>query len=272
MKKDYMPVSSDDLAIPEISLVEDFWTANWQHRLGEIEARVTSVLHREEYRLMEPYLQKMLSGGRILDAGSGLGEWTIFLSQQGYNVYGVDISRQTINQLVDHFPQYHFICADIRRLDFPNGFFDACFSWGVFEHFEEGLGTCLTEARRVLKPGGYLFASIPFHNWRHIFRDSRPLHLWDGAYNPQCGYAKPMRFYQWRLTIPEFQRELAIHGFQILQMQPIHAQEGLKRMMSLDIRLSPGSRRYQVVESLLRKLIPARWICHMIMAVAQKST
>ncbi len=273
MRKDYMPIRAEQTGLDEMGLVEQRWTAIWQ-QTEEAPARLAArVKEREEYHLMAPYLTQILAaGGRILDGGCGLGEWTIFLSQQGYDVYGVDISRQTIDQLTARFPQHHFAYADIRYLDFPDGFFDAYFSWGVFEHFEEGLNKCITEAWRVLRLEGYLFVSVPFQNWRHILRDARPVHLWDDKahYDPKRGYTLSMRFYQWRLTAPELERELAMRGFRVLRVRPIHLQEGLHRALSLDLHLTPGSRTYAVAERLLRRIMPADWLCHMLIAVAEK--
>ena len=271
MKKDYIPLAVEQTDLSEIDLVEEQWTAIWGG------ARLASradpgIARREEYRLMAPYLAQMRAAGgnRLLDAGCGLGEWTVFLSSQGYDVYGVDISRQTIDRLCARFAQCHFTCADVRRLDSADGFFDACFSWGVFEHFEEGLGPCIEEAWRALRPGGYLFVSVPFHNWRHILRDARPLRRWDEAYDPERGFGAPRRFYQWRLTIPELERELAMRRFRVLQIQPIHVIEGLRRAVSLDLHIDPSGRAYAMAERLLRRVAPRRVFCHMLVAAAQK--
>ena len=270
MRKDYIPVTSDNSGLPDVVLVERHWTAIWQQNQADPAVLATRIAQREEYRLMSPYLKQLKPDDRILDAGCGLGEWTIFLSDQGYDVYGVDISRQTISWLNHQFPQYNFLSADIRHLSFPDRFFDAYFSWGVFEHFEEGLGGCINEAWRVLKLGGYLFISVPFHNWRHILRDARPLSRWGIGYDSQKGYSSPMRFYQWRLTIPELEQELAMRGFRVLKIRPISVQEGLRRALHHDFHLKHGSFANRAVGRLLHRISPRRWFGHMLMAIAQK--
>ena len=270
MRKDYMPVTSDNSGLPDVVLVERHWTAIWQQNWADPTALATRIAQREEYRLMSPYLKQLKPDDRILDAGCGLGEWTIFLSDQGYDVYGVDISRQTISWLNHQFPQYNFLSADIRHLSFPDRFFDAYFSWGVFEHFEEGLGGCINEAWRALEPGGYLFISVPFHNWRHILRDARPLSRWDIGYDRERSFSTPMRFYQWRLTMPELEQELAMRGFRVLKIRPISVQEGLRRALHHDLHLKHGSFANRAVGRLLHRISPRRWFGHMLMAIAQK--
>jgi SAM-dependent methyltransferase len=272
MRKDYMPIAPGQTGLDELTRVEQHWTGIWQQQHHDPAALVRAVMRREEYRIMQPYLAQMRAEGgeRILDAGCGLGEWTMLLTDQGYDVYGVDVSRATIAWLASHFAGYRFLCGDIRHLGFPNSFFDACFSWGVFEHFEVGLEPCISEAWRVLRPGGYLFISVPFQNWRHTLRDMRPLHRWQEPYAPQQGYTTPMRFYQWRLTIPELERELAMRGFRVLQVQPVAQQHGLKRTLQHDFGMVPGRPLYRLLHAPLAHLVPAPWVSHMLMAVAQK--
>ena len=99
------------------------------------------------------------------------------------------------------------------RAGFDAGSFDACFSSGAFEHSENGIGDCRDEARRILKPGGWLFVSVPFQNWRRILRDAGQLENWDEGFAAAAGNRQPHRFYQCRFTRPELRRELELHGF-----------------------------------------------------------
>ena len=149
MRKDYAPISSNGTVEEEIHFVERFWTERWEahSRLP----RVEGVAQREEYKMMLPFLSSLPTGSRILDAGCGMGEWTVFLTNQGFEVVGLDVSERTISRLRGLLPTYHFVHGDIRRMDFATGSFDACFSWGVFEHFENGLGDCINEVHRILK-------------------------------------------------------------------------------------------------------------------------
>lgn len=272
MKKEYIPIKSDHKEFTEIERIEHYWTRTWEDTLESVEGEnFVDLKKREEYRLMAPYLNELSGGKRILDAGCGMGEWIIFLSPLGYDVYGVDISLQTISWLKKKFPQYRFLHGDIRRLDFPDNYFDACFSWGVFEHFEEGMGLCINEAWRVLRPQGHLFISVPFQNWRHIFRDARSLNRGDEFYNPEFGYSDPMRFYQWRFTIPELERELIMGGFRVIKIHPIAKREGMNRALKHDFHLLSGSLLFRIAGKVLSGVLPQNWISHMLIAIAQKN-
>jgi SAM-dependent methyltransferase len=271
MRKDYRFVPWDRAAAGELELIEEQWTATWQQATRDTAMLAAEVTLREEYRLMQPYLARCTAHPvRVLDAGCGLGHWTLYFTSLGYEAYGVDLSRETITQLQERFPTCRFLTGDIRSLGFPSDYFDIYFSWGVFEHFEEGMERCIVEARRVLKPRGYLFVSVPFQNWRHILRDARPFCSWDDAREMRVHGTRAPRFYQWRLTAPELERELALRGLDVLRVRPIHKAEGVRRFLQRDLRLRPGTPAYALARRLATRFVPATWLAHMVLAVAQK--
>ncbi len=210
------------------------------------------------------------AGARLLDGGCGLGEWTAYYAGRGFETHGLDISRATVEQLKRQFPERTFTVGDIRSTGLPDASFDGYFSWGTFEHFEEGLSVCFREAARILKPGGWLFVSVPYDNPRHRRRDQGPLWLADAEFDPRLGYASPMRFYQWRLTRAEFQREFELHGFRVDRMQPIARDTGVHRALKDDWGVAPGSPAYRIAFPLLRRVVPAGYVGHMLIGVGQK--
>jgi SAM-dependent methyltransferase len=268
LRKDYLPDDGSGRDSDEAAFVERYWTAQWHNRQTPA---ASSVERSEEYRLMQPHLARMAPGSRILDGGCGLGQWTKFLSDRGFNVVGVDISHETIGRLQTLFPTLTFVREDLRATSFAAGSFDAYFSWGTFEHFEAGLGACIAEAARVLRSGGLLFASVPFQNWRLILRDARALERWDEHFDPARGYATALRFYQWRLTRPEFRRELEGHGFKVHAVRPIGKLTGAGRMLQWDLPIfAKGTRGYTIARRGLATVLPAAFISHMIFAVAER--
>ena len=268
MKKDYIPVSADQACSDESTFIEDFWTQRWDgvRHLPEPEA----VSRTEVYGIMQLFVRSLPAGSRILDGGCGMGAWTVFLANQGFDVVGLDISQRTIARLNELLPSYQFLVGDIRETEFADASFDAYFSWGTFEHFEDGLGKCFGEARRILKRGGYLFLSVPFQNRRHLRRDKRELRLWDENYDKQRGYASEMRFYQWRLTKSEFQREFEINGFKALRVEAINKWQGLHRAVTHDLHIDPGSRFHRILQVFLYPLVPKDYVAHMIMGIGQR--
>jgi len=267
MKKDYVVETDASQSLQETEFVEEFWTKRWEERSAL--PLPLNVSECEEFKLMKPFLAQLPPQSRILDAGCGMGEWTVYLTDQNFQVYGLDISKNTIERLQKVLPSYTFVCGDIRQTDFTADYFDACFAWGVYEHFEKGLGECLLESRRILKPGGWLFISVPFQNWRHILRDAMPLQKSDNLYSRQNGYSVPQRFYQWRLTMPELERELAIHGFSVKLVKPIHKIEGVNRFLEWDL---PFLKNSNIGKKILYKIIPASWVGHMVFIAGQKKS
>ena len=265
MRKDYHFHAPDANPLAEIDRVEQHWTTVWEQTGGVTPQAYDWVKDAEYYRLMQPYLRQIAAGGRVLDAGCGRGEWVLYLDSLGYETHGVDISQVTIDALNDRFPQAHFMRADIRDLPYADDYFDLVFSWGVFEHFEDGLGACINEARRVLRPGGWLVITVPYHNLRHHWRDRRPFAQWMS----EQGTGIP-HFDQWRLTLPELERELALRGFAVHETRPAAFEHGLSRALRHDLHLDPSTRTFRRAQRILKRMIPARWVSHMAFAAGQK--
>lgn len=270
MRKDYTPVSRDDTGQDEIRFVSDFWSTRWEGRRLSKEL-IDSVIRREEYRIMSIYLNKIGSGAKVLDGGCGLGEWTVFLSSQKFEVYGLDISSSTIARLKEHFPNEKFMVEDIRKTSFPDGYFDAYFSWGAFEHFEDGLARCIEEAHRVIRLDGFLFVTVPFHNTRHWNADNLAYRRSSsGSQDISWSANMPMRFYQWRLTRFELKRELEMHGFKAINITPIHKDEGLSRFAHHTFGTKPGTRIHFLTQTLLGLFVTRNYAAHMLMAIGRR--
>lgn len=269
MRKDYVAVTDDALAADETAFVEQFWTNNWKEH-PQAHA-VSSLTAREEFRVMQPFVDRLPKGSRILDCGCGLGEWTVFFGQRGLDAVGLDLSAEAVRQLQSTFPQLQFVQGDIRRTGFPDASFAACFAWGTFEHFENGLGECLSEVHRLLPPGGLLFMSVPFQNWRHTLGDARQLERWDHGFDPTRGYRAPHRFYQWRFTRPELRRELELRGFKSHVIVPIGKDAGVGRWLQWDFPVArKGTRAFRIARGVFSRVLPASYISHMLIAVAER--
>ncbi len=102
---------------------------------------------------------------RILDAGCGVGRYTIPLAMREYEVMGVDISRFAITELdtarLRRNMQIGLAAADVCHLPFRDNTFDAVVAFGVLQHLlEEERSAVLSEFARVLVPGGTLVIEV----------------------------------------------------------------------------------------------------------------
>ncbi len=105
------------------------------------------------------------SPARILDAGCGVGRYTIPLAMREYEVTGVDISRFAITELdnvrLRRNMQMGLAAADVCHLPFRDNTFDAVVAFGILQHLlEEERSAVLSEFARVLVPGGTLVIEV----------------------------------------------------------------------------------------------------------------
>ena len=133
MRRDYIVVKREFSEIPESEFVDRYWTSRRLDGTKEqFDYECEGVADEEGYLNMRPYLDRLPHGPRLLDAGCGLGLWTMFLAKLAFDVYAVDISEATIRTLASKFPSHNFSRGDILNFTFPDGYFDGVFSWGVF--------------------------------------------------------------------------------------------------------------------------------------------
>jgi SAM-dependent methyltransferase len=87
-------------------------------------------------------------------------------SRQGAHAYGVDISPPIVAQARKAFdgdadaPPLRDAVGDVRHLPFRADSFDAIYSMGTIEHFDE-TERAVEEIARVLKPGGRAIIGVP---------------------------------------------------------------------------------------------------------------
>lgn len=259
MRKDFIEYKTE-AENSEIEFIENYWTEVWD-KVGGPNGKFDNIWRQEHFKIMNPYLKQLKKNSITLDAGCGLGDWVFALESIGFKTIGIDVSKKVINRLNELFPNYGFLNHDIRKTDFENNKFDAFFSWGVFEHFESGPGSCIDEAFRILKPGGFLFITVPMDNIRHSIA---------GTFKPKLNQPNNRRFYQFRFTRQEIVLELITRNFNVLKIRPIHKRQGILRFICSITKLPHNIFLTRGLAAVIAPFVPKSWFAHMVMVVAKK--
>lgn len=138
----------------------DFWDDVWR----EIPFTIKELASKTDQRLIREFSRHLPQKARILEGGCGNGAYVARFLEMGHQVIGVDFAQSTVKRLNIAFPDLDIKIGDIRSLPFSDELFDAYYSGGVIEHFEDGLLPQIKEAYRVLKPGGLFLVTVPYVN------------------------------------------------------------------------------------------------------------
>jgi SAM-dependent methyltransferase len=88
----------------------------------------------------------------------------VWAAGRGARAFGIDISEPTVTQARSAFTARSgpllAAAADVRALPFREASFDAVYSMGTIEHFDE-TEQAVREMARVLKPGGCAIIGVP---------------------------------------------------------------------------------------------------------------
>jgi len=120
-------------------------------------------LLRAENRLRVPWIKeeigkKFQNPVSVLDIGCGAGFLTNELAKQNHQVTGIDLSKTSLEtaRKYDVTKSVNYLEASAYHLPFLNGSFDVVCAMDILEHVENP-SQLISEASRVLKPGGLFF-------------------------------------------------------------------------------------------------------------------
>ena len=158
-------VGASDGAEPRGSAYRRFW-ADVGERFPDLGGAASTRYYAENERRLFTEHFPALAGLKILKTdlwdearNTRILTWA---SRQGAHAYGIDISRPVVTRARAgfHADPLRSVVADVRELPFRDASFDAIYSMGTIEHFDE-TEHAVEEMARVLKPGGRAVVGVP---------------------------------------------------------------------------------------------------------------
>ena len=115
------------------------------------------------------FISHLPQNARVLDCGSGPGNWTKYLIEKGFDAQGIDTSSEMIKIAAEKVPNAKFSLMDIRKLDFPDSSFDGIMAMYSLIHIPSAqIPTVLGEFSRILANNGVLFITAQKGEEDHI--------------------------------------------------------------------------------------------------------
>ena len=184
-----------------------------------------------ESPLTELIERHLPTGGRLLEAGCGLGQYVLLFRERGRVAVGADWSQEALRPGAGLGAP--LAAMDLRALAVVTGGIAAYLSLGVVEHDPDGPDAILREAGRVVPSGGALLLSVPY--WNGVRRLATPYLRRQARHTREAGG----QFYQYAFTRRELGRRLAAHGFSVASFHPYDPGRVLRKALR---RLRGGSR------------------------------
>lgn len=186
---------------------------------------VPAGLPPSEFALRRRFLLKhVCAGERVLDVGCGEGWFASELIRAGVRVVGIDVASEPLRRARERAPG-----VDLRltRADgqwpVQDASCDAVWAGETIEHVAD-TAAWLSEARRVLAPGGRLLLSTPAHGRLMVLWLACSQRAFDAHFDPLADH---LRFY----TRSGLTRLLGEFGFQAVSVRAAAGAPGARRLL-----------------------------------------
>jgi 2-polyprenyl-3-methyl-5-hydroxy-6-metoxy-1,4-benzoquinol methylase len=167
----------DDAGLASIYASETYWRSDSPQTVGYADYRNEERLYLKTFRRRLGFaLRDGPRGGKALDVGCAAGFCMKALSDLGFDVYGVEPSREIAEHARVRFGFETVHVGTLETSPYPPNSFDLITMWDVVEHVVDPRATLAT-ARELLKPDGVLlletqnidsaFARLLGRRWHH---------------------------------------------------------------------------------------------------------
>lgn len=195
-------------------------------------------------RLVSDYLRNQRPG-KFLDVGCATGFLLHAIrSEVGWEVHGVELVEKAVNFAKAKLKLTHVLNEDLEGAAYPSGFFDVVHISEVLEHVPDPLAL-LIECRRILKPGGLFFLSLP----NGVADRQGMIDYWK-LYKKPPGHASGHIFF---FSAPGLRLLLRSAGFEVQESHTYAFKQGLRSM-----RLFPKRKKWEgMFESRVEPELPS---------------
>lgn len=162
---------------------------------------------------------------KILEAGCGSGRVVKYLYDKGFtNIHGIELNGEAVANINRQFPELNIIQGDLLNLPYSENSFDRVLSYGVVEHFPNGMSEPLKAIYRILKKEGIAVVTVPsMNNLRRILPHSSESKRFKGFYP----FPNDKKFFEYRITPSAFERQCREAGFKVVESIPISHMDGI---------------------------------------------
>jgi ubiquinone/menaquinone biosynthesis C-methylase UbiE len=139
----------------------EVWAQQWRETGVTVQER--DVYYYMDTIKLQHALRLLRPGSRCLEVGSGSARLSVLLAAQGHHLTCLDYTSEGLNAARRNFATQSLdgfmVQGNAVALPFQTGSFDAVFSTGLLEHFDDPFPV-VSEMARVLRQGGIFFSDI----------------------------------------------------------------------------------------------------------------
>jgi ubiquinone/menaquinone biosynthesis C-methylase UbiE len=118
----------------------------------------------------------------ILEVGCGEGKMSRWLSENGFKIEAIDISKEAIDIAKKQNSRVNYVCGNVFALKRENNYYNEVYSLHVMEHIEN-VEDSLKEIYRILKKEGKLVIRIPNSDSLEAKLAGKKWFHWDEPYH-----------------------------------------------------------------------------------------
>jgi len=154
---------------------------------------------------LEDFMSQVIEKGKILDLGCGPGHHSRIFADNGFDVVGIDLSKEMIAIAKKEVPNVQFEVMDILKLLFSKNTFNGIWASASLLHIDKAdFPKALTSLSEVIKDGGVLYISLKEGHGEKVIKDIR--------------YHEVKKFYSYYSEV-ELKVLLESSGFEILDIR-----------------------------------------------------